>query len=90
MPGCRCYALLQSWLVAHKAVQLRHFWQYGYSITFRNTAEEPLQLLKKAWTVCDITGANACSWAAPAIDRCEAGQHMTTAVLQDAATFFAM
>jgi uncharacterized protein affecting Mg2+/Co2+ transport len=51
---------LQSWLVAHKAVQLRHFWQYGYSITFRNTAEEPLQLLKKAWTVCDITGANAC------------------------------
>lgn len=51
-----CCALVQSWLVAHKAVQLRHFWQYGYSITFHNTAEEPLQLLKKAWTVRDMTG----------------------------------
>jgi uncharacterized protein affecting Mg2+/Co2+ transport len=50
------YVCLQSWLVAHKAVHLRHYWQYGYALTFQNTAQEPLQLLKKAWTVQDITG----------------------------------
>lgn len=49
---------VQSWLVAHKAVHLRHFWQYGYSLTFQNTAQEPLQLLKKAWTVQDMSGAS--------------------------------
>lgn len=48
----------QSWLVAHKAVQLRHYWQYGYSLTFQNTAEEPLQLVRKAWTVQDLTGCS--------------------------------
>lgn len=48
----------QSWLVAHKAVHLRHYWQYGYALTFQNTAQEPLQLLKKAWTVQDITGSH--------------------------------
>jgi uncharacterized protein affecting Mg2+/Co2+ transport len=43
--------------VAHKAVDAHHYWQYGYSLTFQNTAQEPLQLLKKAWTVQDISGA---------------------------------
>lgn len=48
----------QSWLVAHKAVHLRGIWQYGYSLTFQNTAQEPLQLLKKAWTVQDMSGCS--------------------------------
>lgn len=47
---------MQSWLVAHKAEHMRQYWQYGYSLTFENMAEEPLQLLRKAWTVQDITG----------------------------------
>jgi hypothetical protein len=54
--GVLCCAV-QSWLVAHKAVHLRDIWQYGYSLTFQNTAQEPLQLLKKAWTVQDMSGA---------------------------------
>lgn len=55
-----CAVLAQSWLVARKAQQARPYFQFGYALSLLNTAQEPLQVVRKAWTVQDMTGALAC------------------------------
>jgi uncharacterized protein affecting Mg2+/Co2+ transport len=39
----------------HKTAN-QHYWQYGYELRFINSSEEPLQLLRKAWQVTELSG----------------------------------
>jgi uncharacterized protein affecting Mg2+/Co2+ transport len=48
----------QSWLLPHKTAK-QHYWQYGYELRFTNSSDEPLQLLRKAWQVTELSGACA-------------------------------
>jgi hypothetical protein len=56
---------LQSWLLPHKTAN-QHYWQYGYELRFTNSSEEPLQLLRKAWEVTELSGT--CTMNSSSID----------------------